>query len=162
MPTFAFAAVLAVSFPAAGQPAPAAPATGHVTAVTLAATTPVTFRGVCSPSVYVAFEGKITTDAPQPIAKGLEKPGKFIWSDYKVDPVNVASRSSDRKLSTVTQYRYFNANFDGWVKLQAQPWPDVRPRESSPVAVKITCEPPVFKQLQNAPAGSSKVPTPGH
>lgn len=159
---FALGAILAASLPAATQPAPAGTPgpPGHVTSVTLAAKTPATFKGVCSPSYFLNLEGTITTDQPQPIQKGFEIPGQFIWSDYKVVKVGVATRSADRKVSTVTGFRYFDKSFDGWVKLQAQPWPDMRPRESSQIAVKITCEPPVSKQLQHAPEGSSKVPPP--
>lgn len=161
MPAFVFGALLAAAAPAASQPAPAPPATGHVTAVTLAAKTPATFHGVCSPAPAVNLEGTITTDAAQPTRKGMERPGQFIWSDWKTEKVDVQSRSADGKVSTVRGIRFFDKSFDGWVKLQAQPWPDVRPRESSPVAVKITCEPPVYDQLKHAPAGPSKVPPPG-
>ncbi len=158
---FALAIVLAAALPAAAQaPTPGPP--GHVLSVTAHTTPEATFKGVCSPAFYLTVEGVITTDLPQPRQKGFEKPGQFIWSDWKTEKVDVASRSADGKVSNVRGFRYFDKSFEGWVKLQAQPWPDMRPRESSPLPVKVTCEPPVAKQLQHAPAGSSKVPPPSN
>lgn len=165
VPTFVFGAILAGSLAAPAQPGAPPPTPGppgHVTGVTLTVATPVVFRGVCSPSFVVDLEGTITTDAPQPIQKGFERPGQFIWSDWKTQTVDVASRSADRRVSTVRGVRYFDKSFVGWVKLQAHPWPDMRPRESPQRTVRITCETPVFKQLQHAPAGSSPSPVPGH
>ncbi|HTS01023.1 MAG TPA: hypothetical protein VMN04_00735 [Thermoanaerobaculia bacterium] len=170
----AVVALLAGALPAPAQtgsvrvnapPTPAPPA-GRITSVTLAATTPTTFRGVCSPSTSsVRLQGTFQTDISQPADKRFGNPAQFIWSDWKVDPSHVDARSDDRKTTSVDELRYFDKSFDGWVKLQVDPWKTGRPRESAQVAVKITCEPTVSNQLQHAPAGASKAPppsTPGH
>ena len=158
---FALGAILAAPLPAAAQPAPTPGRAGHITSITLAATTPTTFHGVCSPTTSaVRLQGSFTTDLAQPTDKSSGNPAQFIWSDWKVDPSHVDARSDDRKTTTVDELRYFDKSFDGWVKLQADPWKTGRPRESSQIAVKITCEPPVSKQLQHAPEGAPKVPPP--
>lgn len=153
---FALGTVLAASAGAVAQTPTPAPA-GRITSVTLAATTPTTFHGVCS-SVDVGLRGTYKTDIAQTPNK---HPGQFIWSDWTLNPSEAEGWSADRKETTVTGHRSFKTSFDGWVKLQVDPWKTGRVRESSQLAVKITCEPLASKQLKQLPAGPAHAPTPG-
>ena len=105
---------------------------GHVTSVTLTVTTPVVFRGICWPvSPVVALEGATCRPTRRSRSrKGLERPGQFIWSDWKTETVDVASRSAEppgpihgpRAYASIS-----DKSFDGWAKsARAKPWPDVR------------------------------------
>lgn len=172
MPTFALGAILAAALPAAAQtgsvrvnPPPPTPLTpGHVTSVTFGATPPAsaTFHGVCSPAVRVTFQGVVTTDVAQPGTKTVADQFKIIWSDWKIMDPDGRTESPDHKQTTLTATRYFDKSFNGWAKLQAKPWADMRPRESPEVALKVSCEPPVSKQLQHAPEGAPPLPATGH
>ena len=152
---FALGTVLAASAGAVAQTPTPVPA-GRITSVTLAATTPTTFRGVCSPFA-VSLRGTFRTDIAQTPRK---QPGQFIWSDWTVNPSEAETQSGDGKETTVIGRRAFEKSFEGWVKLQADAWTTGRPRESSQLAVKITCESLASKQLQQLPTGPAQIPTP--
>ena len=151
---FALGTVLAASTGAVAQTPTPVPA-GRITSVTLAATTPTTFRGVCSPFI-VGLRGTYKTDTNQKHSKRSQ----FIWSDWTVNPSEAETQSGDGKETTVIGRRAFEKSFEGWVKLQADAWTTGRPRESSQLAVKITCESLASKQLQQLPTGPAQIPTP--
>jgi hypothetical protein len=166
-PLFALGAILAMSLSASAQtgsvrvnaPPPTPVPAGHVMSATFTATPPAsaTFRGVCSPAIQITFQGAVTTDIAQPDKKKVADQFKVIWSDAEVrDPGR--TDSADRRQTTLTTYRFFDKSFDGWVLLQANPWGQSRPHNTPQVPVKVTCEPPVFKQLQHAPGGPQAPP----